>query len=66
MSLKVPKFDFEDCHPAKPAKVANPELAEGNFSNFSDFSYSGVTENKFPPPLVQPPQPSERRVPCPK
>jgi hypothetical protein len=65
MSLKVPKFDFADGPPAKPAKVANSELAERNFSSFSDFSYDGVTENNFSPPLVKPPtQPQERVLTC--
>ena len=44
MSFKVPKFNFEEFHPAKPAKVANPALVEG--AHFSDYSNCRIS----PPP----------------
>jgi len=64
MSFRIPKFDFEDCPPAKPAKVANPKRAEGDLSNFSDFSYRGVTENYFSPPFVPSTKAQDRVLTC--
>jgi hypothetical protein len=49
MSLKVPKFDFEDLPPAKPAKPANLEIVECDFSNFGNISNCEVADNSFPP-----------------
>lgn len=47
MSFKVPKFTFEDLLPAKPAKVANRESVDSNFSDFSK-----EIKSNFPSPMI--------------
>jgi len=64
MSFKVPKFEFPDLSPSKPAKFANSTKVEENFSNLSKISYVGVPESNTPQPPAHPSQYRDRVLTC--